>query len=93
MIHAVLSGDASPITPGFAIAPVLVGRCGGALNANQAIHYAGAPLGNLYVSLLRALARLHLSLEVGQPLDWRQIAAPVVPVVRSINLRDTCKNQ
>lgn len=36
------------------IAPVIVGRCGGALSTNQAIHYAGAPLGNLYVSLLRA---------------------------------------
>ena len=46
-----------------------------------------------YLSLLRALARLHLSLEVGQPLDWRQLAAPVLPVVRSINLRDSCKNQ
>jgi hypothetical protein len=46
-----------------------------------------------HLSLLRALARLHLSLEVGQPLDWRQVAAPVLPVVRSINLRDSCKNQ
>ncbi len=46
-----------------------------------------------HLSLLRAIARLHLSLEVGQPLDWRQVAAPVLPVVRSINLRDSCKNQ
>jgi hypothetical protein len=46
-----------------------------------------------HLSLLRALGRLHLSLEVGQPLDWRQVASPVLPVVRSINLRDSCKNQ
>ena len=46
-----------------------------------------------HLSLLRALSRLHLSLELGQPLDWRQIASPVLPVVRSINVRDNCKNQ
>ena len=36
------------------VAPVIVGRCGGALNSGQSIHTAGAPLGNLHVSLLRA---------------------------------------
>ena len=36
------------------LSQVLLGRCGGALNSGQALHYAGAPLGNLYVSLLRA---------------------------------------
>ena len=36
------------------LSPVILGRLGGRLNVNQSIHYAGAPLGNLYVSLLRA---------------------------------------
>ncbi len=36
------------------LAPVIVGRCGGALNSGQAIPCGGAPLGNMYVSLLRA---------------------------------------
>ncbi|MBK7826314.1 DUF1552 domain-containing protein [Nannocystis sp.] len=36
------------------LAQVIVGRCGGALNTGQSIHCGGAPLGNMYVSLLRA---------------------------------------
>ncbi len=36
------------------VSPVILGRCAGALNVNQSIHYASAPLGNLFVSLLRA---------------------------------------
>jgi len=36
------------------LAPVIVGRCGGALATGQAIHYPSAPLGNMYVSLLQA---------------------------------------
>lgn len=36
------------------LSQVLLGRCGGALKTNQALHYPGAPLGNMYVSLLRA---------------------------------------
>jgi hypothetical protein len=42
------------------------------------------------LSLLRALVRLHVSLERGQPLDWRQIAAPVVPILQSIHLQGGC---
>jgi len=36
------------------LAPVLVGKCGGALRTNQALKCGGAPLGNLYVALLQA---------------------------------------
>jgi hypothetical protein len=36
------------------LSQVLLGRCGGALKTNQALQYPGAPLGNMYVSLLRA---------------------------------------
>jgi hypothetical protein len=36
------------------LAPVLVGKCDGALHTGQAIHYPSAPLGNLYVALLQA---------------------------------------
>jgi Protein of unknown function (DUF1552) len=36
------------------LAPVIVGKCGGALATGQAIHYPSAPLGNMYVSLLQA---------------------------------------
>lgn len=36
------------------LAQVILGRCGGALAAGQAIQTGGAPLGNMYVSLLRA---------------------------------------
>jgi hypothetical protein len=36
------------------VSPVIVGRCGGALRTNQALKLGGAPLGNMYVSLLRA---------------------------------------
>ena len=42
------------------------------------------------ILLLRALSRLHLSLELGQSLDWRQLASYVLPVVRSVNVRDEC---
>ena len=37
------------------LAPVIVGKCGGALNTGQSLKCGGAPLGNLHVSLLRAL--------------------------------------
>ena len=37
------------------LAPVIVGRCGGALVTGQALHFASAPLGNLHVTLLQAL--------------------------------------
>jgi hypothetical protein len=37
------------------LAPVIVGKCGGTLNTGQSLKCAGAPLGNLHVSLLRAL--------------------------------------
>lgn len=43
-----------------------------------------------HILLLRALSRLHLSLELGQTIDWRQLASYVLPVVRSINTRDEC---
>jgi hypothetical protein len=33
---------------------VIVGKCGGSLITNQSIHTGGQPLGNMYVSLLRA---------------------------------------
>jgi len=36
------------------LAPLLIGSCGGALHTNQALKYATAPLGNMYVSLLQA---------------------------------------
>ena len=36
------------------LAPVLVGRCGGALRTQQSLHYDAAPLGDMYVALLRA---------------------------------------
>ena len=36
------------------LSQVLIGRCGGALHTGQALHYNAAPLGNMYVSLLRA---------------------------------------
>ncbi len=36
------------------LAPVLVGSCGGALHTNQALKYANAPLGDMYVALLQA---------------------------------------
>jgi hypothetical protein len=36
------------------LAPVIVGRCAGKLQTGQAIHYAGDPLGNMYVALLQA---------------------------------------
>jgi hypothetical protein len=38
----------------YDLAPVIVGKCGGALATGQAIHYPSAPLGNMYVSLLQA---------------------------------------
>ena len=37
------------------LAPVLLGKAGGALNVGRAIDAKGAPLGNLYVSLLQAM--------------------------------------
>jgi len=37
------------------LAPVVFGKAGGALNAGRAIDAKGAPLGNLYVALLRAM--------------------------------------
>lgn len=43
-----------------------------------------------HILLLRALSRLHLSLELGQPLDWRQIASPLLPVLRSVHPREDC---
>lgn len=36
------------------LAQVIVGRCGGALQTGQALPLPGQPLGNMYVSLLRA---------------------------------------
>jgi len=36
------------------LAPVLIGSAGGKLATGQAIDFKGAPLGNLYVSLLAA---------------------------------------
>lgn len=36
------------------LAQVIVGKCGGSLITNQSIHTGGQPLGNMYVSLLRA---------------------------------------
>jgi len=39
-----------------------------------------------HVQILEALARQHVSLERGQPLDFRTVAALLVPVLQSINL-------
>lgn len=36
------------------LAPVIVGKLGGRIRGNQSLKYAAAPLGNMYVSLLRA---------------------------------------
>lgn len=36
------------------LAPVILGKCGGALKTNQALPCGGAPLGNMYVALLQA---------------------------------------
>jgi len=43
-----------------------------------------------HLALLRAISRLHVSLERGQPLDWRQVGAFVLPVARSIQIRNEC---
>jgi hypothetical protein len=43
-----------------------------------------------HLLLLRAIARLHVSLERGQPLDWRQVGAFVLPIARSIKIREDC---
>ena len=43
-----------------------------------------------HLAVLHALYRLHQSLEQGQPLDWRQIAAFALPTLRSIQLRSQC---
>lgn len=37
------------------LAPVLLGGCGGALETGKAVNYQGAPIGNLYVTLLKAM--------------------------------------
>ncbi len=43
-----------------------------------------------HVTILRALVRLHVSLERGQPLDWRQVAAFALPTLRSVQLNSQC---
>jgi hypothetical protein len=43
-----------------------------------------------HLAVLRALVRLHQSLEDGQPLDWRQVSAFALPTLQSIQLRSQC---
>jgi hypothetical protein len=42
-----------------------------------------------HLAILRALVRLHVSLEAGQPLDWRQVGAFVLPTLRSIQINSS----